>query len=322
MENHFVLCGLGRIGARVLEYLRAAGAAVVLIDNRCAADDPRLQGVTVVRGDCRQKTTLAQAGLAKARGVLILTSDDLINISTALMVRHLQSDVRVVVRMFNQNLMARLGQTVPNMFALSTSALTAPLLALIARTGEAVGAFRLENGQRYQVAEVNVAAHSSLLGRSLDQVVADHRCQVVCCMPAQGAAEFLNEVQGRRLLQAGDRLALCGQPRQLAPLLSQAENELLPELLWASFLRRQLRVLARTLGEVDWPVKICTAVFLAVIVVSVLVTIFNFAICYPIAYFMARSKSRLAALCAALVVAAMVGPWRAPMLPAGRGAAA
>ena len=54
-------------------------------------------GVTLISGDCRHQKSLEAAGLAKARGVLILTSDDLVSISTALMVRHLRPSVRVCI---------------------------------------------------------------------------------------------------------------------------------------------------------------------------------------------------------------------------------
>src|SRR5262245_58934969 len=101
MEQHFILCGLGRVGWRVLEYLRAAGASVTVIDTRCAPDDPRLGQAVSVQGDCRRAEVLEQAGLARARGVLILPSDDLTCISAALMVRSLNPSVRVIVRMFN-----------------------------------------------------------------------------------------------------------------------------------------------------------------------------------------------------------------------------
>src|SRR4051794_31658193 len=128
MEHPVILCGLGRVGGRVLEYLRAAGLPVVVIDTNCKADDPRLQGTRLIAGDFRQRELLEQAGVATARGVLILTSDDLVNISATLMVRHLNPSVRVVVRFFNQNLIPRLGKAVTNVFGLSVSALTAPLL--------------------------------------------------------------------------------------------------------------------------------------------------------------------------------------------------
>src|SRR4051794_1290152 len=104
MERPIVLCGLGRMGARVLEYLRAAHLPAVVIDTVCKADDPRLAGAKLISGDCRRREVLQSAGVADARGVLILTNDDLLNITTALTVRGLNRDVRIVLRMFNQNL--------------------------------------------------------------------------------------------------------------------------------------------------------------------------------------------------------------------------
>src|SRR5437763_9334829 len=98
MDRPIVLCGLGRMGARVLEYLRAAGMPTVVVDNTCPADDPRLQGVRLVAGDCRRREVLERAGVASARGVLVLTSDDLLNITTALTIRSLNPEVRIVLR--------------------------------------------------------------------------------------------------------------------------------------------------------------------------------------------------------------------------------
>src|ERR1022692_2422391 len=123
MRQHFILCGLGKVGWRVLEYLRKAGESVIVIDTHCATADPRLEGVTVLIGDCRQATVLQQARLGEARGVIVLTSDDLVSLSTALMVRHLHPTIRIVVRMFNQSLITRLGDATVNIQALSTSAL-------------------------------------------------------------------------------------------------------------------------------------------------------------------------------------------------------
>src|SRR5579862_321486 len=170
-DDHIILCGLGRVGWHVLDLLRAAGTRVVVIDTRCATNDPRLSGVTLVQGDCQQQATLEKAGVGKARGVVILPSDELASISAALMVRRLNPTARIVVRMFNQNLIARLGSAVTNVVALSTSALAAPLLALIARTGAAIGTVRLDDGQLHQIAEVIISSKSPLCGASITSVL-------------------------------------------------------------------------------------------------------------------------------------------------------
>ena len=155
MERPVVLCGLGRVGLRVLESLRAAGIPVVVIDLKAEPNDPRLAGVTVVKGDCRRHELLEQAGIKDARGVVIVTSDDLVNISTALLARKLNPTARVVVRMFNQNLIARFGVAVKNTVALSVSALIAPVMALTAVSGDTLGAFKLDDGPR-QISELAV----------------------------------------------------------------------------------------------------------------------------------------------------------------------
>ncbi len=271
MDQPVILCGLGRVGSRVLEYLLAAAFPVVVIDNCCAPDDVRLGRARLVRGDCRRREVLEQAGVVGARGVLILTSDDLVNISAALMVRSLDREVRVVMRMFNQNLIARLGKAVHNIFALSTSVLTAPLLALTALTGQALGAFRLDEGPegRRQVAEVTVAPGSPVLGRTVGEVTAPRQSQVLAHVPADGGARFLLDVAPEARLAAGDRLVVCGEPHHLAGLLGDADG-LEAAVLWANPLRRNLRAVWRTLSEVDLSVKVCTAVLLFVIAASTL----------------------------------------------------
>lgn len=271
MEQHFIVCGLGRVGARVLEHLRAAGAPLAVIDNRVSADDVRLQGIAFVHGDCRQAELWHKANLAKAQGVLILTSDDLVNISTALMVRNLNPTVRIVVRMFNESLMARLSGTVNNIFALSTSALAAPLLALVARTGTALGTFAMEDGDRHHVSELSIQPNSSYRGRSIAEVLSSSGVQALAYFPSSGKKFIGNEIDPKACLAARDRLVVCGEAGRVSHLLGQAVNESMPQLLWAGFLRRQGRVAWRALKEVDLPVKICTAALMAVIVVSVLV---------------------------------------------------
>jgi Trk K+ transport system NAD-binding subunit len=272
-EQPVIVCGLGRVGSGVLECLRATGLPLVVVDTNCKPDDPRLGGARLVQGDCRCREVLERAGVAGARGVLILTADDLVNITTALMVRRIDAQVRIVLRMFNQNLITRLGKAVQNVDALSTSTLTAPLLALTALSGQALGTFRLEGvaDSRRQVAEVVVIPGSPLRGLTVAEAGRRLRGQVVSHFATESARRFLVEVDPEAVLQAGDRLVVCGPPRSLAAAMAQVEEESPPHLRWAGILRRFARVGGRTLSEIDLPVKLCTGVLLAVVFASTLI---------------------------------------------------
>jgi Trk K+ transport system NAD-binding subunit len=273
MSQPIILCGLGRMGGRVLEYLQAARLPVVVVDTACTPDDPRLHGGRLIRGDFRQREVLEAAGVRDARGVLLLTADDLVNISAALLVRTLNPDVRIVLRMFNQNLIGRLGQAFPNVFALSTSLLTAPILAMTALTGQALGTFRLEgvSDGRRQVAELTIGPGSSLRGRTLVEVTSWRETSVLAHLPAAGEARFLLDVDLEARLAPGDRVVVCGDPRSVGTLLAGGSEGGSTGLRWASRLRRYARIARRALTAVDRPVAICTAVLLGCVVVSTVV---------------------------------------------------
>ncbi len=272
MDRPIVLCGLGRMGSRVLDYLLAAGMPVVIIDTVCKPDDPRLRGARLVSGDCRRREVLEQAGVAGASGVLILTNDDLLNVSTALMVRGLNAEVRIVLRMFNQNLLGRLGKAVHNVFALSTSLLTAPLLAMTALTGQALGTYRLDDSPEgvRQLVEVSVGPASPLRDQTVGRLAGTRDVVAVAHLPAEGTARFLIDVRPDAILRGGDQLIVHGSPRELAPLL-QSEKRDDSELRWANWLYRHGRVAWRTLREMDPAVLICASVLLIVVAVSTVV---------------------------------------------------
>ncbi len=272
MEAPIVLCGLGRLGTRILSFLQAANLPVVVIDNRCRAVDERLQGARLVSGDCRQLAILESAGVAKARGVLILTNDDLVNISTTLMVRAINPHVRIVLRLFNQSLLDRLGSVLPNVDALSTSLLTAPVLAMTAVAGQGLAAFDVDgddDGERRVVA-LQVASASQMLGRTIGEVVVHREAVPLAHLPFAGPERFLLDVDVETRLRAGDSLVLCARPKSLAALESAMDTEA-PHLLWAGWPRRFARVVRRTLAEIDPAVLVCTLILFGVIFASTLI---------------------------------------------------
>jgi Trk K+ transport system NAD-binding subunit len=270
MNRPVVLCGLGRVGWRVLASLRAAGLPVVVIDIHVDPDDPQLGGVTAFRGDCRRPELLEAAGIKGARAVVIVTADDLMNISTALVVRRLNPGARIVVRMFNQNLISRFMGAVKNTTAMSVSALIAPMLALTAVTGDALGAFKLEDGPQ-QISELVATDGSPLVGQRIADLAREHDLVPLAHLPAAGAPLLLRNVELNTTLAAGDHLLVCGPPRGLQRLLGQLRGDLLPGVQWASALRRLFRTARRTLAEVDLGVKIITPVLFVTILASTLI---------------------------------------------------
>ncbi len=271
MTNPFILCGLGRTGSRVLEHLRTAGLNVVVIDNRCREDDARLHGAQLVSGDCRDLETLRKAGVVGASGVLVMTNDDLVNVTTTLQVRNLDRKVRIVVRLFDENLLAEVGQSMENVLALSTAVLTAPLLAKTAVTGAGLGRFHIEGQPADRlVARFVVSPGDNLGGRTIAEVCEAISAVAMAHEPAEGPPRLLRDVDRDTRLVPGDRLFLCGESASLGDA-GGPNGSGRHDLEWATWLRRMLRVARHALEDMDRAVLFCAIVLFVVLIASTLV---------------------------------------------------
>lgn len=278
-KQRVILCGLGQVGWLVLDLLRKTGWNVVAVDDRCDPADPRLEGIQVVKGDCRLLPTLEAAGLASANALLALTSNDLVNLTTTLTARSVRPDLRVVARFFNQNIIGRLEQAVPNIFAVSKSALTAPLFALTALSGETLGAFDVGPARR-EIAELRVGPDSLLRSCRLGSLASRHGVAVLAheasAVSPAGSTAFLTEIDPDLPLQAGDRIVVCGRPDDVSKMVGLAHGEADAGLRWANLFWRLGRVLYRAFAEIDLPVKLVLSVFLGVLILSAIVFHFAF----------------------------------------------
>jgi Trk K+ transport system NAD-binding subunit len=142
MDGSFIVAGSDGIAVRLAEELIALGESVVVI----ARDmEPRFrthlvqQGVLVLEGDARDLADLRTAGLDSAAALAIVEDNDVSNLHAALAARGARGELRLVVRMFNQELGSRLEALFPDAHILSASAIAAPaFLAAALRTSQRI----------------------------------------------------------------------------------------------------------------------------------------------------------------------------------------
>ena len=269
MEAPILLCGMGRVGWRVLESLRSTGTPIVVCDLKVHADDPRLKDVKVITGDCQVQANLEAAGVAEARGIIIVTSDDLVNVATAFLARRLNPSARIVVRMFNESLLNRFGNVLTNTVALSVSALTAPIIVGNAVSGDTLGVVKHGNSS-LQISQITVLASSQLVGKPIAQLEG-LRLQMLAYVPKVGEPSLLQHIPGYQLIQQGDQLVLCGHPDDLEPHLRHSEESEQSGVRWAGWIRRQLRTVRQTIAEIDTLVQIATGALLLTLFVGTVV---------------------------------------------------
>jgi Trk K+ transport system NAD-binding subunit len=132
VSNHVIVAGLGAVGARIIGQLHDLGIEVVGVDKSADATAMPLAqrlGVRVVIGETHREETLREAGIATCQALVSVTSSDIANLETALNARALAAKPRIVVRLYDDDLAARVEATIANTVSRSTSYLAAPAFA-------------------------------------------------------------------------------------------------------------------------------------------------------------------------------------------------
>jgi voltage-gated potassium channel len=110
LNEHYVVCGAGRIGGYVIDELEASGLSWVAIDSDPAVLERLVEqrrGALWVEGDAADDATLERAGIARCRGIFAVTGDDSKNLVVSLSAKQLNPAARVVARVHDPRNVAK-----------------------------------------------------------------------------------------------------------------------------------------------------------------------------------------------------------------------
>jgi Trk K+ transport system NAD-binding subunit len=220
--GHVIVAGGGDVGTRVAGGLHDLGFDVVLIDQNPAARGvafARNLGLPVVIGDAPSERVLRRAGVDSAIALVSATSNDIVNLETAMQARAMRGeDLRVVLRLFDDDLARRVSETLGNVVSRSVSYLAAPAFAVamlehkVLRT-IAVGRHVLV------IADVRVEPGSDIAGRPLADLERDGLSRVLA-LAERGTPRFSWSPRRDRSLVPGDRVIVLATRAGLSTFLA------------------------------------------------------------------------------------------------------
>jgi Trk K+ transport system NAD-binding subunit len=217
-RNHVVVCGLGTVGARVLEILVERGVAVVGVEHD--DDAPGVQTahrlrIPVVIGDSSNEETLRSAGVQRCQSVLAITNGDITNLESAMVVRQLNPEARITMRMFDHDLAQRVERQLGLGDSRSVSMLAAPAIA--AAVANRRSQTTVPAGRRVLLlTEVTVEPNSVAVGRRLGELDEAGGLRVLARQDQDG---WDWDPAFDRTVKPGSRLAVAGTRSGLARLL-------------------------------------------------------------------------------------------------------
>lgn len=229
LGGHVVLLGVGKIGTRVLTRLRELNIPVV-----CVEAGPEARGLAVARrlrvpvvlGDVTQEGVLEAAKIHRAHALLAVTSSDTTNLEAALYARTLRPDLRVVLRLYDDDFATAVYRTLraahPQALTRSRSVshLAAPSFAGAMMGRQILGAIPVER-RVLLFAALRVGECAQLTGRTVGEAFRAGLWRVLALDTGEGGDGLVWDLPDTYVLRDSDRVVLAATRRGLAELLGR-----------------------------------------------------------------------------------------------------
>jgi len=269
--GHVIVVGLDGVALRTVEQLHLAGVSVVVVEDGhipAAAAAVDAWDIPRVFGSARLPQTLHSAGLAGAAAVVCVQDNDLHALETALLVRRLRPDVRLVVQMANPGVGRAVADLTGRGSVLDVAALSAPSV-VEACLGRNQHPLTVE-GTEFLAAELEVTQEGTL--RTLFGDLAP-----IAVLPQSRDPEIVICPGRNQLVLPGDRVVAVGELPEVKERLGR-ESTPLDDV--TRRLRRPsvgiARIARALLGETDRALRITLGLLVLLFLTSVCVLRFGY----------------------------------------------
>jgi voltage-gated potassium channel len=222
LSGHTIVCGWGRVGTTIAQYISGSGTPVVVIDE----DPDRLAGCAYasVLGDATSDDVLVQAGIDRAGALVAAVSEDAANLFVVVSARALRPELFVVARVrseANESKMLRAGA---NRVVNPQRIGGARMAAFVSQphVAEFLDVVMHDGSLEFRLGEIAVGATSPAVGQSLrDAHLRDQTGALVLAIRTADGS-FLTNPPPATTLESGHVLIAVGTQVQLDELRKAA----------------------------------------------------------------------------------------------------
>ncbi len=221
LENHFIVCGAGRVGRRIIRALQKEKCQFVLIER----DKQKLtefanDGTHLIIGDATLEETLHRAGVKRAKGLASCLAEDADNVYVVLTARGLNENLHIVARAVEE-------QAEPKLIRAGANRVIAPIIIggqsmarallkpAIADFMDSIVAENLD----LVFEEVAIAPDSPYAGKLLRETNINRELNLIVVAIRQKSGAMFFHPMGETRLDAGDLLIVIGKAEAVAKLV-------------------------------------------------------------------------------------------------------
>jgi voltage-gated potassium channel len=228
LKDHYILCGAGRVGMRIIDELKRKGVDFVVIErDEAVAEKLLTRGNLVLIGDATDETVLEGARVRTAKALITAASTDAENVYIVLTARGMNPDIYIVTRandLAAERQLKRAGAdkvvspVLIGSHRMAQAALTPAVADFIELT-------TMTETLDLNFEQVRISKGSQLDGKQIkdSRIRSEHNAMIVAITPLEGQMIF--NPNGEQTLRAGDLLIAIGTRSGLARLAEIASGQ-------------------------------------------------------------------------------------------------
>ncbi|MDG2908442.1 MAG: potassium channel protein [Acidimicrobiales bacterium] len=221
LSGHLIVCGMGRVGSSITEFVQSIGQEVVAIDT----DSDRLDESDFhhVVGDSRQEDMLRQAGIDRAATLVTALGTTVDNLYVTLSARGLNSDLFIVSRCDDQEALAKMLQVgadrVVNPYEIGGSRMAS--LATQPNVADFLDVVVHDGSYEAKLREILLPEDCTFEGKTIDDLTIRRETGAVVLSVRDRTGRFHTDDVARRPFEPGDVIVAIGSDSSLERLADQ-----------------------------------------------------------------------------------------------------
>ncbi|MFH1195954.1 MAG: potassium channel protein [bacterium] len=221
LDNHYIVCGFGRMGRTISGELNDDNIPFVVIENN-EANFERINAKDYLHidGDATRDDVLIAAGIKKAKGLVAVVNTDAQNVFTTLSARQLNPKLFIVARAVEEETESKLIKAGADRVVLPYELGGSRMVQLLIRPGvmDFIDGVARGKGIDISLEEISLSPNSKLVGLSLADSVIRKELNIIIVAIHRADHTFIYNPQSSAIFEKDDKLIAIGESKNLQKL--------------------------------------------------------------------------------------------------------
>ena len=224
LSGHYIVCGIGRMGLIICDYLQQRGQpfVVVDVDEKQIAEICEPRGWLSVVGDATDDQSLLAAGIERAESLAAVLPTDSDNVYVVLSARMLASNLQIIARASNQKAVEKLEHAgATRVVSPYTSGAVKMARFMLSPSIEDFLEIADAQGRGMELADVQILPDSPLIGKTLAGTTFREKGVMILGI-RRDSGEHLMPAPASAVIHEGDSLFAFGTVQAVSDMIADA----------------------------------------------------------------------------------------------------